>query len=242
MPEPLTDEGLERFAAVAAQHVGDDKVPGLVALVARGDQAHVEVRGTLAVGGTATARDSLFRIASTSKPMVGAATMVLVRDGLLSLEAPVEEWLPELADRRVLRRPDGPLNDTEPAARAITVRDLLTFTFGFGIAAAMFSAPEPWPVVRAIEAGPLATLGPPDPASRADPDTWMAALGELPLIDHPGRRWLYHTGASVLGVLVARATGLARPPAWCRRSTTCWPSPACSCARGTRSSRPTRWR
>jgi CubicO group peptidase (beta-lactamase class C family) len=103
---------------------------------------------------------------------------------------------------------DGPLPDTVRARRAITIRDLLTFTFGFGMLADMFAAPEPWPVVTAASELHLATLGPPMPDEQPDPDTWMAALGSLPLLAQPGERWLYNTSASVLGVLIARAAGM----------------------------------
>jgi len=105
----LTAAGLARLRAVAEQHVGDDRVPGLVALVARGDQVQVEVLGTLAIGGAPVSRDSLFRIASTTKPITGAATLALISEGLLGLDEPVDRLLPELAGRRVLRRMDGPL-------------------------------------------------------------------------------------------------------------------------------------
>jgi CubicO group peptidase (beta-lactamase class C family) len=119
----------------------------------------------------------------------------------------VDRLLPELAGRKVLRRMDGPLDDTVPAARAITIRDLLTFTFGFGMVGEMFAAPEPWPVVAATDELRLATIGPPDPSVAPDPDTWIARLGSLPLLAQPGERWMYNTGAQVLGVLAARATG-----------------------------------
>jgi hypothetical protein len=115
----LTDDGLRRLGAVVASHVGDDRVPGLVALVAAGEEVHVEVAGSLTIGGPAVRRDSLFRIASTTKPVVGVATLALVEEGLLALDEPVDRLLPELADRRVLRRPDGPLDDTVPADRAV---------------------------------------------------------------------------------------------------------------------------
>jgi CubicO group peptidase (beta-lactamase class C family) len=197
----------EAIHAAARRHVGDDGVPGLVALVAHGDDEHVDALGRLAIGGEPVRRDTLFRIASTTKPITAAATMLLVDEGLLGLDEPVDRLLPELAGRRVLRRPDGSLDDTVPAERPITTRDLLTFTFGFGMATEMFSSPEPWPVVtRSIELG-LSTIGAPDPDVQPDPDTWMAGLGSLPLIAQPGERWLYNTGASVLGVMVARATG-----------------------------------
>ena len=203
----LTSAGRRAIHDAAAAHVGDDWSPGLVALVAQGDDVHVEALGSLGVGRPAVTRDTIFRIASTTKPITGAATLALVDEGLLSLDEPIGRHLPELAAPRVLRRMDGPLDDTEPAARAITPRDLLTFTFGFGMVREMFAATTAWPVVEAANALQLATLGPPDPGLPADPDTWIARLGSLPLIAQPGRRWLYNTGAQVLGVLLARAAG-----------------------------------
>jgi CubicO group peptidase (beta-lactamase class C family) len=203
----LNKDGLERFAAVAASHVGDDKVPGLVALVAHGDDVHVEALGTLAVGGRSVERASLFRIASTTKPITATATLALVREGLLELDKPVDRLLPELTNRRVLRRMDGPLDDTLSADGPVTVRGLLTFTFGFGMALEMFMPAEPWPVVAAATEAGLATIGPPQPDDFVDPDTWIARFGELPLMAQPGERWLYNTGAHVLSVLCARALG-----------------------------------
>lgn len=203
----LTAAGLKGLHAAAERHVGDDRVPGLVTLVARGGQVHVEALGRLAVGGPPVARDSIFRIASTTKPITAAVTLAVAAEGLFGLDEPVDRLLPELAGRRVLCRMDGPLDDTVPAARAITVRDLLTFTFGFGMVGEMFAAPRPWPVVAATGELRLTTIGPPDPPVPPDPDTWIAALGSLPLLAQPGERWMYNTGAQVLGVLVARATG-----------------------------------
>ena len=193
--------------AAAQKHVGDAEIPGLVALVAHGDDVHVEALGTLSVGGAPVARDSLFRIASTSKPITAAVTMALVDEGLIGLDESVDRLLPELAGPGVLRRPDGPLDDTVPAERPITTRDLLTFTFGFGMVLEMFSATTPWPVVAASDELNLSTIGPPNPDVQPDPDTWIAGLGSLPLIAQPGERWLYGTGASVLGGLAARAAG-----------------------------------
>jgi CubicO group peptidase (beta-lactamase class C family) len=197
----------DRIRAIAEQHVGDARAPGLVALVAAGDEVHVETLGRLRIAGPPVQRDSLFRIASTAKPITAAVTLALVDDGLIGLDEPVDRLIPELADRRVLRRPDGPLDETVPAERSITTRDLLTFTFGFGMATEMFSSRTRWPVVAASEELALSTFGPPNPAVQPDPGTWIASLGSLPLIAQPGERWLYNTGASVLGVLVARAAG-----------------------------------
>ena len=203
----LNKGGLNRFGAVAASHVSDDNVPGLVALVAQGDEVHVEAIGTLAIGGRPVERGSLFRIASTTKPITAAATLALVREGLFELDEPVDRLLPELANRRVMRRMDGPLNDTVPAVGPVTVRGLLTFTFGFGMALQMFMATEPWPVVAAATQAGLATIGPPQPDAFVDPDTWIAHFGELPLLAQPGEQWLYNTGSHVLSVLCARAAG-----------------------------------
>jgi CubicO group peptidase (beta-lactamase class C family) len=203
----LSADGVRRIAAVAASHVGADRVPGLVALVASGDEVHVESLGSLSIGGPDVERDSVFRIASTTKPITGATTMALVDEGLLSLDEPVAELLPELASPRVLRRMDGPLTDTAAVERPITVRDLLTFTFGFGMHVRMFGAPTPWPIVAAATEAQLATVGPPEPKTAPNADDWIKRLGSLPLMAQPGERWLYNTGAQVLGILCRRAAG-----------------------------------
>jgi len=114
MGEPLSAEGLARFDEVAASHIADDKVPGLVALVARGDQVHLESLGSLSVGGQAAQDDSLFRIASTTKPVTAVATLAMMSEGLVSLEEAIDRLLPELADARVLRVKDGSLDETVP--------------------------------------------------------------------------------------------------------------------------------
>src|SRR5580658_3651747 len=204
----LTRDGLARFGEIAGSHVSGGGVPGVVALVGTSEEAHIEAHGVLGIGGRPVRRDSLFRISATTKPITGALILALVREGLLALDEPVDRLLPELADRRVLRQMDGPLDDTVPAARPVTVRDLLTFTFGFGTMLEMFDAEVDWPVDVAESKLPLATLGPPDPARQPAPDAWLAALGSLPLITQPGQRWAYNTSAQVLGVLASRAAGL----------------------------------
>lgn len=181
--------------------------PGVVAAVGRGDEGYLAAAGVMAVGGPPMQPDTLFRIASITKPVTAAVVLSLVEDGALGLDEPVDRLLPELANRRVLRRPDGPLTDTIAAERAVTTRDLLTFTWGFGMQGAMFMAPEPWPIVTAVAERELGAFGPPQPDTTPEPDTWMARLGELPLLAQPGERWLYSAGSQVLGVLAARAAG-----------------------------------
>jgi CubicO group peptidase (beta-lactamase class C family) len=209
----LTEKGKQRLHEVAGQYVGDGhdparyQVPGLVALTACGDDVQAEALGQRAIGGAPVTRDTLFRISSDTKPITAAAVLALVAEGRLDLDEPVDRLLPELAGRQVLRRVDGPLDDTVPADRAVTTRDLLTFTFGLGMMFEMFGDGEPWPIVAAADELGLATFGPPDRDVQPDPDTWMARLGSLPLLAQPGERWLYNTSASVLGVLAARAAG-----------------------------------
>ena len=209
MADTLTAAGLAAVRTAAEKPVADGTIPGLVALVAHGNTEHVEAAGQLSIGGAPVVRDSLFRIASMTKPVTGAATMALIEEGLIGLDEPVDRLIPELADRRVLRKADGQLDDTVPANRAITTRDLLTFTFGFGLLLEMFSAAEPFPIVVASDEARLSTIGRPDRAIQPDPDTWIAGLGALPLIAQPGERWMYNTGASVLGVLLSRAARMS---------------------------------
>jgi CubicO group peptidase (beta-lactamase class C family) len=198
---------LSRMDAAVEDAVLQGDAPGVVAAIAQDDAIHVATAGAISVGGPPMQRDTLFRITSMTKPMTAAAVLSLVDAGILHLDIPVDDLLPELADRRVLRSPDASLSDTVPAVRPITIRDLLTFTWGFGMQGAMFMASEPWPILTATQERELATLGPPQPATTPDPDTWMARLGELPLLAQPGERWLYQSGSQVLGVLASRAAG-----------------------------------
>ncbi|MFI9509015.1 serine hydrolase domain-containing protein [Nocardia sp. NPDC052566] len=142
---PLSRDGLRRMRDVLSEHVASGAIPGLVALIDNGEESHIEAHGTLHTGGTEPMRrDTIFRLASVTKPITAAAVMVLIDECRLRLDDPIDEWLPELANRQVLKRIDGELDDTVPARRSITVRDLLTFTFGFGMVAAMSSnAAEP---------------------------------------------------------------------------------------------------
>ena len=197
----------ERLEEIVETAVARGDAPGVVAAVGRGGEGYVAAAGVMAAGGPPMRSDTLFRIASITKPVTAAVVLSLAEDGLLGLDEPVDRLLPELADRRVLRRPDGPLTDTIEAERAVTTRDLLTFTWGFGMQGAMFMAPEPWPIVSAVAERELGSFGPPQPDTTPEPDTFMARLGELPLLAQPGERWLYSAGSQVLGVLAARAAG-----------------------------------
>ncbi|MFH8348990.1 serine hydrolase domain-containing protein [Streptomyces sp. NPDC018045] len=193
--------GLHRVRDVLARHVGSGRIPGLVALVSRGDETHVEALGTMRHdGGAPMRRETLFRMASTTKPVTMAPVMVLLDECRLRLDDLVDPWLPELADRRVLKRIDGPLDDTVPARRPITVRDLLTSTFGLGVDLTALGSP----IMDAVFERGVFSQG---AASLPEPDEWMRRLGTLPLMRQPGEHWQYHLSHDVLGVLVARVTG-----------------------------------
>lgn len=193
----------QRLHDVLARHVDQDTLPGLVTLISRRGESYVDSIGTQSKdGGAPMQRDTIFRIASMTKPVTAVAALILVEECTLRLDDPVDEWLPELADRQVLKRLDGPLDETVPANRAITLRDLLTLRMGFGYMTDL--APD-FPIWQAMNERHLA-IGP-EPTTAPSIDGWMQSLGSLPLMAQPGERWMYETGSDVLGVLIARAAG-----------------------------------
>jgi CubicO group peptidase (beta-lactamase class C family) len=185
-------------------HVGPGRLPGLITLVARGEDVQIDMIGTPSfVDDSPLRRDAIVRIASLTKPITAVATLCLVEQGLLALDEPIDELVPELADRRVLRAVDAELDDTVPANRPITLEDLLSYRFGFG---SVIAPPDSYPIQRAeAELGLQSISGPPWPPVAHDVDSWIGGLGSLPLICQPGEQWLYNTSGQVLGVLLARA-------------------------------------
>ncbi len=199
----LSKARLARMHDVMAGYVERGEMPGIVTLISRRGEVHVDAIGMKAVGrNDPMRRDTIFRIASMTKPITAAAAMILVEECKLRLDEPVDRLLPELAGRKVLKRIDGPLDDTVPAKRAITLRDLLTFRMGFGV---MMAPPDTYPIQKAMaEAGII--IGPKSDSPHA-PDKWIKHFGSLPLMHQPGEKWMYHSGSDVLGVLIARASG-----------------------------------
>jgi len=195
---------LQRMRSIMSAHVEGGDMPGLVWLVNRRGETHMDAVGQLAFAGDAPMRrETIFRIASMSKPIAATAAMILVEECKLRLDDPLDDFLPELANRKVLKRLDSALDDTVPAKRALTLRDLLTFRCGFG---AVMAPPGTYPIQAAINKMGMAA-SPSAPA--VAPDQWMKDLGSLPLLHQPGEQWLYHTGSDVLGVLVARVAGMS---------------------------------
>jgi CubicO group peptidase (beta-lactamase class C family) len=193
-----------RMQEVMAGYIERCEVPGIVSVVSRRGEAHIDAIGMKALGGgDPIRRDTIFRIASMTKPVTAVAAMILVEECKLRLDDPVDRLLPELSDRKVLTRLDAALDDTVPATRPITLRDLLTFRMGFGI---VMAPPGTYPIQAATDEL-LLGQGPPRPQTPPAPDEWIRRLGSLPLMHQPGEKWTYHTGSDVLGVLIARASG-----------------------------------
>src|SRR5712691_707146 len=197
--------GLDRLHDAMAARVAKSELPGMVTLVAHGEDVNVDSIGVMAFDSNEPmGRDTIFRITSMTKPILALATMMLVEDGALALGEPVDRLVPELADRKVLKRIDGPLDDTVPARRQITALDLLTFRMGHGLLFEPTFDP-PYPIVTAAKDLQL-VMGPPDPRTPHAPDEWLRRFATLPLMYQPGERWQYNTGSLVLSVLVARAS------------------------------------
>jgi CubicO group peptidase (beta-lactamase class C family) len=189
----------EEIWRVPDAHIASGRIPGYVAAARIRGETAIRAAGAMAVGEGAPMReDTLFRIASVTKPIGGALTMSLVEDGVLALDDPVARWLPEAAEPRVLETPDASLDRTVPARRPITVRHLATLTCGWG--AVLERTPlQAAMMERKVYPGPM----PPGISG----DEFVARLGRLPLAFQPGDGWLYDTGINVLGVVLERAAG-----------------------------------
>jgi CubicO group peptidase (beta-lactamase class C family) len=176
----LSKARLRRMHDIMAGFVERGEVPGLVTLVSRRAEVHVDAIGLKRLDGSdPMRRDTIFRIASMTKPITAAAAMILVEECKLRLDEPMDRLLPELANRKVLKRIDGALDDTVPSKRSITLRDLLTFRMGFG---SVMVPPGTYPIQKAMSDLQIGGDGPPKPSMTPAPDEWIRRLGTLPLI------------------------------------------------------------
>jgi CubicO group peptidase (beta-lactamase class C family) len=205
----LSKPRLERMHQVLSGFIDRKEMPGLVALVSHHDDIHVETLGTLAFDDPSPMKgDTIFRIASITKLVAAVAAMILVEECKIRLDDSIEPWLPELANRRVLKSIDSSLDnkldDTVPAQRAITLRDLLTYRMGFG---SIIAAPGTYPIQKLIREYRIGGDGPSMPSDWPEAEEWLQRLGSLPLLAQPGERWMYHTSGDVLGALIARVSG-----------------------------------
>jgi CubicO group peptidase (beta-lactamase class C family) len=198
--QPATGPTFEAIWQVPDAHVRSGRIPGYVGAVRIHGRVEIRAGGRTSVGpdGPAMAEDTLFRLASVTKPIGAALTLSLVQDGLFALDDPIASWLPEAGSPRVLQTPDAPLDHTTEAVRPITISHLLTQTAGWG-AVLEKTVLQKTMLSQGIYPGPL--------TPEMSGDEFVARVAALPLAFQPGEGWLYDTGMDVLGVLLARATG-----------------------------------
>jgi len=193
------ETGLAAIGPMLEGVVGSGDLSGVVSLVwRRGEIVQLDTVGKRDIANALPMqRDTLFRIASMTKPITSVAAMMLVEDGKIALGDPITKWLPEFADMQVLKRADGPLDEIYPSPRAITVEDLLTHRSGLA-----YGFTSIGPIGKAHEAKLGAVLDSPHA-----PDEWLKRLASLPLSYVPGERFHYSHSTDVLGFLVGRAAG-----------------------------------
>lgn len=191
------------FFGPLGSFVESGSFPGMAALIWRAGEAPLfDAIGWRDIGRKRPfERDTIFRLASMTKPITSAAAMVLVERGKLDLGAPLSRWLPEAAGLRVLRTPQSELDDVVPLERAPTLLDLMTHTAGFAWGKGL-----DLPICRAMDEATGTT-----PFVPHDPDTLVARVCALPLVCQPGLRWHYSNGSDLLGVVVSRASGMSLP-------------------------------
>jgi CubicO group peptidase (beta-lactamase class C family) len=199
-PNPLvkfSPEQLARIAAPAQRAVASGDIPGVVCLVwRRGAILQLDALGLRNIEAQLPVeRNTIFRIASMSKPVTSVAALKLIEQGVMRLEDPIAKWAPEFSQMRVLRRPDGPLEDTYPAPREITVEDLLTHRSGLA-----YSFTAKGLLAKSLDERFGLKL-----EHWRSPEEWMGALGALPLSYSPGERFNYSHGTDVLGFIIGRA-------------------------------------
>jgi CubicO group peptidase (beta-lactamase class C family) len=196
----FSEAGLARTRAAMQAFVESGQVAGCVTLAWRhGEIAQIDTLGWRdAEAHAPMSRDTLFRIASMTKPVTSVAALMLVEQGLIALDDPVARWLPELANPQVLTDPGAPLDRTEPARAPITLLDLLTHRAGF---AYHFTALGP---LADAYAGVFNGF-----ESMVDPASWLGHVADLPLMFQPGTRWHYGIATDVLGALIQRISGMS---------------------------------
>lgn len=194
----MDEQRLSRITSLFERNVQEGVISGAAAVVeCHGEVVYCDAAGWRDIEAQVPMGvDTLFRVASMSKPITVAAAMTYVDQGALRLDDPVDPWLPELADRPVLRRPSSQLDDTVAMQRPITLRDLCTHRSGY-----MSHGALPPPLAEAM--APVGGLF----AHEQEPDDWLASLGTVPLIDQPGARFTYGISHDILGMLLARVAG-----------------------------------
>ncbi len=207
-----------RWPAVAQfvrRYVQEGKVAGMVATLGWGQNE----ADTIAAGGRSfdsqgtVGPDTIYRIYSMTKPITGLATVMCIDDGLLSLDQPLADIIPEFANMQVQRQYDGPItrDNLEPAARPITIRHLLTHTSGLG-----YSIIQQGPISaayrqRGLVPGQISNMRIAQEIFGGTPASSLEAfaqgLAEMPLVYQPGERWSYSVGLDLLGRVIEVVSG-----------------------------------
>jgi CubicO group peptidase (beta-lactamase class C family) len=187
-----------RIAAALNESVSNGELAGAATLIWRDGEARITCVGWRDIeAGLPMERNTLFRIASLTKPITSVAALMLMEEGRFALDDPIARWAPEFSNMHVLRSPMAPLSDTIPAQRLITFEDLLTHRSGF--------------VYGSLHGGPIAKAHDEALGGAIDsdvvPDEWIARLAELPLVDQPGNLFHYGRSTDLLGLLIARIEG-----------------------------------
>jgi CubicO group peptidase (beta-lactamase class C family) len=192
-------QALDRAPDALRGAIAEGDLSGAVTLVwRRGEVVQVTTQGLADLDAQRPmARDTLFRIASMTKPITSVAALMLMEQGAFSLDDPITRWAPEFKDMQVLKSATGPVEDTYPAAREITFDDLFTHRAGLAYG---FTSIGPIAYAHQKALGDVLTID-------TGPDAWMAALGGLPLSYPPGERFHYSHATDVLGFLVGRIAG-----------------------------------
>jgi len=198
-PASFNREMLAGIAPALKGLVDQQALSGVVAMVWRkGEVVQVDTVGQRDIAaGLPMERDTLFRIASMTKPVTTLAALMLLEEGKIKLSDPITKWLPQFKDMTVLTDATGPLDSTVPAAREITVEDLMTHRSGLA-----YGFTSMGPIAHAHEEKLGSPLGHPH-----SPEEWMTRLGALPLSYQPGDRFHYSHATEVLGFLVAAVEG-----------------------------------
>jgi CubicO group peptidase (beta-lactamase class C family) len=202
-PGGFSSARLARLTAAMQFYVDNGAVAGVTTLVHRhGEVVHCDVLGWQdEEANIPMRRDTLCRIASMTKPIVSVAALMLVEEGKLRLGEPVDKFLPELSNRKVLRSPGGALDDVYDAPRPITLKDLLLHRSGIA-----YPLTAEGPMAKALfDFNALVLPG------DMTMDDWIGWLGALPLVAEPGAGWHYGFSTDVLGVLIQRASGMSFP-------------------------------
>jgi CubicO group peptidase (beta-lactamase class C family) len=190
----------DRIAAALQESVQARSLAGAATLIWRNGRTQVACAGWRDMeAGLPMQRDTLFRIASLTKPITSVLALMLMQEGRFELQDPIARWAPELSQMRVLRSPTAPLHETDPAHRQITFEDLLTHRSGL-----IYSMFHEGAIARAYDDALGGYID-----SHVAPDEWIARLADLPLIDQPGNLFHYGLSTDLLGLLIARME--ARP-------------------------------